>query len=73
MSPKGDQQAPPTQAVRRRKPAPKPEPESEPQGSDSHEYEYEYVDEPPADQEEQQPHVNPFGLRTRPTIDIRDF
>ena len=67
------QQAPPTQAVRRRKPAPKPEPEPEPQGSDSHEYEYEYVDEPPADQEEQQPHVNPFGLRTRPTIDIRDF
>ena len=69
------QQAPPTQAVRRRKPAPKPqpEPEPEPQGSDSHEYEYEYVDEPPADQEEQQPHVNPFGLRTRPIIDIRDF
>ena len=67
------QQAPPTQAVRRRKPAPKPEPEPEPQGSDSHEYEYEYVDEPPAEQEEQQPHVNPFGLRTRPTIDIRDF
>ena len=75
LSPKGDQQAPPTQAVRRRKPAPKPqpEPEPEPQGSDSHEYEYEYVDEPPADQEEQQPHVNPFGLRTRPIIDIRDF
>ena len=72
LSPKGDQQAPPTQAVRRRKPAPKPEPEPEPQGSDSHEYEYEYVDEPPAEQEEQ-PHVNPFGLRTRPTIDIRDF
>ena len=70
-----NQQAPPTQAVRRRKPAPKPqpEPEPEPQGSDSHEYEYEYVDEPPAEQEEQQPHVNPFGLRTRPTIDIRDF
>lgn len=77
-----NQPAPPTQAVRRRKPAPKPQPESralspkgepEPQGSDSHEYEYEYVDEPPAEQEEQQPHVNPFGLRTRPTIDIRDF
>lgn len=70
-----NQQAPPTQAVRRRKPAPRPqpEPEPEPQGSDSHEYEYEYVDEPPAEQEEQQPHVNPFGLRTRPTIDIRDF
>ena len=33
-----NQQAPPTQAVRRRKPAPKPEPEPEPeqQGSDSH-------------------------------------
>ena len=79
-----NQPAPSTQAVRRRKPAPKPEPEPEPesrvfspegeqQGSDSHEYEYEYVDEPPAEQEEQQPHVNPFGLRTRPTIDIRDF
>ena len=70
-----NQQAPPTQAVRRRKPAPKPEPEPEPeqQGSDSHEYEYEYVDEPPAEQEEQQPHVNPLGLRTRPIIDIRDF
>ena len=70
-----NQPAPSTQAVRRRKPAPKPkpEPEPEPQGSDSHEYEYEYVDEPPAEQEEQRPHVNPFGLRTRPTIDIRDF
>ena len=70
-----NQQAPPTQAVRRRKPAPKPEPEPEPeqQGSDSHEYEYEYVDEPPAEQEEQQPHVNPFGLRTRRNINIRDF
>lgn len=77
-----NQPAPSTQAVRRRKTAPKPQPESralspkgepEPQGSDSHEYEYEYVDEPPAEQEEQQPHVNPFGLRTRPTIDIRDF
>ena len=68
-----NQQAPPTQAVRRRKPAPKPEPEPEQQGSDSHEYEYEYVDEPPAEQEEQQPHVNPFGLRTRRNINIRDF
>ena len=68
-----NQPAPSTQAVRRRKTAPKPQPEPEPQGSDSHEYEYEYVDEPPAEQEEQQPHVNPFGLRTRPTIDIRDF
>ena len=71
-----NQQAPPTQAVRRRKPAPKPKPEPEPepeqQGSDSHEYEYEYVDEPPAEQEEQ-PHVNPFGLRTRRNINIRDF
>ena len=84
-----NQPAPSTQAVRRRKPAPKPKPEPEPQESDSHEYEYEYVDEPPAEQEsralspkgEQQPrtlssptgHVNPFGLRTRPAIDIRDF
>ena len=70
-----NQPAPSTQAVRRRKPAPKPEPEPEPeqQGSDSHEYEYEYVDEPPAEQEEQQPHVNPFGLRTRRNINIRDF
>ena len=68
-----NQSAPSTQAVRRRKPAPKPEPEPEPQGSDSHEYEYEYVDEPPAEQEEQQPHVNPFGLRTRRNINIRDF
>ena len=68
-----NQPAPSTQAVRRRKPAPKPKPEPEPQGSDSHEYEYEYVDEPPAEQEEQQPHVNPFGLRTRRNINIRDF
>ena len=84
-----NQPAPSTQAVRRRKPAPKPKPEPEPQESDSHEYEYEYVDEPPAEQEsralspkgEQQPrtlssptgNVNPFGLRTRPAIDIRDF
>ena len=70
-----NQPAPSTQAVRRRKPAPKPQPEPEPeqQGSDSHEYEYEYVDEPPAEQEEQQPHVNPFGLRTRRNINIRDF
>ena len=75
-----NQPAPSTQAVRRRKPAPKPKPEPEPQESDSHEYEYEYVDEPPAEQE-QQPrtlssptgNVNPFGLRTRPAIDIRDF
>ena len=75
-----NQPAPSTQAVRRRKPAPKPKPEPEPQESDSHEYEYEYVDEQPAEQE-QQPrtlssptgNVNPFGLRTRPAIDIRDF
>ena len=75
-----NQPAPSTQAIRRRKPAPKPKPEPEPQESDSHEYEYEYVDEQPAEQE-QQPrtlssptgNVNPFGLRTRPAIDIRDF
>lgn len=74
-----NQPAPSTQAVRRRKPAPKPKPEPEPQESDSHEYEYEYVDEPPAEQEQPRTlssptgHVNPFGLRTRPAIDIRDF
>lgn len=81
-SPANAGQAPPTQAARRRKPAPEPEPEPEQQGSDSHEYEYEYVDEPPAEQEEQPRtlssptdvgHVNPFGLRTRPIINIRDF
>ena len=87
LSPKGDQQQPPsTQAIRRRKPAPKSKPDSralspegEQQESDSHEYEYEYVDEPPAEQEQPRTlssptgNVNPFGLRTRPAIDIRDF